>query len=154
LKHSLRWQPPAKASEKKEDPMSDRGTNEIEIASDQEVRQAALGFANALLQTGAFQEYEAASERLSKDSLAQNAIQAFQQKQQYLQAKGAQSPISAEERAELETLRGVFMVMPVVVEYLNAQSQAVAICQSAGDLLSEGIGMNFASSACTGGCCG
>jgi cell fate (sporulation/competence/biofilm development) regulator YlbF (YheA/YmcA/DUF963 family) len=134
--------------------MSDREYKEIEITSDKSVRETARNFAYSLLETSAFEEYEEASERLSKDAPAQKAIQAFQQKQQELQAKGAESPISEDERAELEALRSVFMVMPVVKEYLTAQAKAVAICQNVGDLLSEKIGMNFASSACTGGCCG
>jgi cell fate (sporulation/competence/biofilm development) regulator YlbF (YheA/YmcA/DUF963 family) len=134
--------------------MTDRVLKEGEIAPDKAVRESARHFAYALLETPAFQKYEAASERIGKDAAAQKAIQAFQKRQQELQENGSAAQLSPQDKAELEALRNVFMVMPLVQEYLAAQAQAVAVCQTAGDLLSEKVGLNFASSACTGGCCG
>jgi cell fate (sporulation/competence/biofilm development) regulator YlbF (YheA/YmcA/DUF963 family) len=122
-------------------------------ASDTEVRQAAREFAAALLAAPQFQAYDAAGDRLNEDAAAQKAIQAFQQKQQEFQERSPEG-IPDSERAQLEALRSVFMVMPVVIEYLNAQAEAVKVAQEAGDLLSAKIGMAFATSACSGGCCG
>jgi cell fate (sporulation/competence/biofilm development) regulator YlbF (YheA/YmcA/DUF963 family) len=132
----------------------ERKMTTTKTVSDKTVRRAARDFADTLLGTQAFKAFEAASERLEKDVPAQQAIGAFQEKQQAVQEKNEGKGISPEERAELEALRSVFMVMPVVGEYFQAQADAVAICQAAGDLLSEKVGMSFATSACTGGCCG
>ena len=50
--------------------MSDFVVNELELAPPEVVRQAARDFAAALAETPQFQAFEAATDRLSNDSVA------------------------------------------------------------------------------------
>jgi cell fate (sporulation/competence/biofilm development) regulator YlbF (YheA/YmcA/DUF963 family) len=79
-------------------------------------------------------------------------MQAYQAKQQSLQAVLMLNALSAGEQAELERLREAFLSEPSVTAYLQAEADLRAVCQTAADRLSEHVGMNFAS-ACSSGCC-
>lgn len=127
--------------------------NDVEIAPPSVVRQAAHDFASALADTPQYAAFEAAAERLNKDLAAQSAIQAFQNKQQSLQAMLMLNAVSPEDRAELEHLRQAFLSEPSVNAYFQAQAELNAICQAAAEIISQSIGLNYAAS-CGASCCG
>jgi cell fate (sporulation/competence/biofilm development) regulator YlbF (YheA/YmcA/DUF963 family) len=126
--------------------------NELELAPTEVVRQAARDFAAALAETPQFRAYEEAVERLNHDTVAQRAIDAFQAKQQSLQAMLMLNAVSAADKAELQRLQNAFSSVPAVVAYAEAQADLMAICQASADWLSEAIGLNYAA-ACGSGCC-
>mgnify|MGYP005860165123 CR=1 FL=1 len=126
--------------------------NELEIASPSAVRGAARDFAAALADTPQFKAIEEAAERLRADEAAQHTMQAYQAKQQSLQALLMLNAVSAEERAELERLRQAFLTQPSVRAYFQAEDDLRALCQTTAVLLSQHIGIDFAS-ACGSGCC-
>lgn len=132
--------------------MSDFDLKELELAPPEVVRQSARDFAVALSETPQFKAYETAIERLNDDPQAQHAMEAFQAKQEALQAMLMLNAVSAAERAELEQLQLAFMNQPAVAAYFQAQTDLMAICQASADWLSEAIGLNFAA-ACGSGCC-
>lgn len=88
--------------------------NDVEIAPPSVVLQAASDFAAALAETPQFINFDAAAERLSKDSAAQKAIQAFQAKQHSLQMMLRLNAVSPEDRMELERLQQAFLAEPSV----------------------------------------
>lgn len=132
--------------------MNDFALNEWELAPPEVIRQSARDFAVALAETPQFRTFEAATDRLNNDLIAQRAMEAYQTKQESLQTMLMLNAVSAEERADLEQLRLAFMNQPSVVMYFQAQADLMAICQASADWLSEAIGLNFAV-ACGSGCC-
>lgn len=126
--------------------------NEIEMASPSVVRTAARDFAAVLVETPQFKAFEQASKALRNDKNAQRAMEAYQTKQMSLQALLMLNAVSAEEQAELESLRQTFITEPTVSAYFQAQSDLTVVCQAAADLLSKHLGLSFAA-ACGPGCC-
>ncbi len=124
----------------------------LELASPTVVSRAAHDFAAVLAATGPFMALEAASDRLRQDRAAQHAMQAYQAKQQSLQAVLMLNALSTDEQTELEHLREAFLAEPAVTAYLQAEADLRTMCQAAADRLSEHVGLNFAS-ACNAGCC-
>jgi cell fate (sporulation/competence/biofilm development) regulator YlbF (YheA/YmcA/DUF963 family) len=119
---------------------------------DAEVQMAAHAFAQALAESAEFQAFEQASERLRQDETAQQAILAFQNKQQSLQMMLRLNAVSQQDQAELERLQQGFLTQPSVAAYLLAQEELNLLCQAAANQLSEQIGLSF-TAACGPGCC-
>ena len=132
--------------------MPDYDVNELELAPPEVVRQSAREFAVALAETPQFKTYEAATDRLNHDPAAQQAIDAFQAKRESLQAMLLLNAVSDADRAELQRLQNTFSSTPAVVAYAQAQADLMMICQTAADVLSQAIGLNYAA-ACGSGCC-
>ena len=129
------------------------GPLEAERASAKdEARAAARAFAQALAESDEFQAFERATDGLRQDETAQRIIEAYQTKQQSLQVSLMLGAVNAEDQAELERLRQMFLSHPTVAAYLQAQENLTAICQAAADLLSQHIGLSF-TAACGPGCC-
>lgn len=133
--------------------MDNRILDDIEIAPPSVVRQAACDFAAALAGTQQFGAFEKAAECFRQDKTAQQAMEAYQMKQQSLRALMMLNALSDEQRSELGQLHSDFINQPVVQEYLRAQTELVSLCQALGDVLSEAIGLNY-SAACKVSCCG
>jgi cell fate (sporulation/competence/biofilm development) regulator YlbF (YheA/YmcA/DUF963 family) len=119
---------------------------------DLEVQTAAHAFAQALAESAEFLAFEEAAQRLGQDEIAQDAIQAFQKKQQSLQMMLRLNAVSAEDRAELERLQKALLDQPSVVDYMEAQEELSALYQAAANLLSERIGFSY-TATCGPGCC-
>lgn len=122
-------------------------------AATTDVRAAARAFAQVLAETPVFKAFEEAGVMLDNDLPAQQAIAAYQAKQQALQMMLQLNAVSPEERAELNRLHQAMLAEPSVVAYLQAQDNLVILSRGAAELLSERIGLNFAA-ACRSGCCG
>jgi cell fate (sporulation/competence/biofilm development) regulator YlbF (YheA/YmcA/DUF963 family) len=132
--------------------MPDFDVNELELAPPDVVRQAARDFAAALAETPQFKAYEEATHRLNHDTAAQQAIDAFQAKRESLQAMLLLNAVSDADRGELQRLQNAFSSTPAVMAYAQAQADLMTICQTAADVLSQAIGLNYAA-ACGSGCC-
>lgn len=133
--------------------MNDKVFDDIEIAPPSVVRQAARDFAAVLSETPQFKAFEQASDQFRQDQSAQQALAAFQEKQMSWRALMMLNALSAEQKAELESLQNAFANQPVVQEYFKAQTDITTLCQTLGDTLSESIGLNYAA-ACGVSCCG
>ncbi len=119
---------------------------------DAEVNLAAHAFAQSLAESAEFQAFEQTAERLKQDEAAQQAIAAFQKKQQSLRMMLMLNAVSPQDQAELGRLQKAYLEQPSVAAYLNAQEEINALCQATADLLSERIGLSF-TAACGPGCC-
>jgi cell fate (sporulation/competence/biofilm development) regulator YlbF (YheA/YmcA/DUF963 family) len=133
--------------------MDDPVLNDIEVTPLSVVKHSAREFAAALTATPQFVAFEAASEVFEHDSEAQKAYQEFQAKQQEIKLMTSLNAVTPEERAKFEQLRLTFQNQPSVIVYIEAQEKFIAICQAAGDILSNATGLNFGTSASSSGCC-
>jgi cell fate (sporulation/competence/biofilm development) regulator YlbF (YheA/YmcA/DUF963 family) len=132
--------------------MTSIGISDLEIAPPLVIKQAALDYAAALAASSQFQLFEAASARLKEDLAAQQAMRAYQEKQQTLQALLLLDEVSVEERADLERLRKVFLDKPAAIDYLEAEANLRTLCQETAKQLSQMIDYDFVA-ACSTGCC-
>jgi cell fate (sporulation/competence/biofilm development) regulator YlbF (YheA/YmcA/DUF963 family) len=131
--------------------MSMNQTYDLELGA--EMRDAAQAFAVTLRDTPVFQAFEQTAATLRDDVVARCAIDAYQQRVASLRALLTLGAVSAEEQMELDRLRRAYEEEPSVVAYLAAQRELVSLMQSAGDRLSEQLGLDFAA-ACGGCGCG
>ena len=127
-------------------------TSTLSVMTREDIRQAIHVFAQALAVTPEFQALEEAADQLSSDTAAQRDIQAYQTRQQSLQAMLLLNAVDPGEQAELERLRQAFLSNPTVNAYYDAQENLNSLCQDAADLLSKRIGLSF-TAACGPGCC-
>jgi cell fate (sporulation/competence/biofilm development) regulator YlbF (YheA/YmcA/DUF963 family) len=100
-------------------------------------------FAQILAETAVFQRFEQASERMQADAAAQAAMNAFQQKQQSLQALLMLNAVSPADRSELQRLQEAFFNQPTVTALLEAQDDLTGVCQMASGILSNRIHAAF-----------
>jgi len=129
--------------------------NELEVAPQSAVMQAAKQFAAVLEQTPQYREFEQAYLNYRQDGEAQTAIREFQKKQASLKALLVLNAVPDAEQQELHRLRDRFNQQPSVVRYARAQGELVALSQEIGDLLSKAIGLDYGNACKTGGgCCG
>lgn len=119
---------------------------------DLEVQKAARAFAQALTESDVFQAFEQAAEHLGQDKTAQEAILAFQKKQQSLQMMLMLNAVSQQDREELERLQKAFLNQPSVAAYLRAQEGLTNLCTAAANLLGERTGLSFTAACGPGGC--
>ena len=124
-----------------------------ETATIETAKRAAHGFAASLAETPQFKAFEQAAEQFRQDRTAQEAMQAYQQKEQSLRVLLMLKEATAEQRADLDALHQAFVTLPSVVEYSKAQSELAGLCQKLGDMVSESIGLDYAAS-CGASCCG
>ena len=116
-------------------------------------KRAAHDFATSLAETPQFKAFEQAEEQFRQDRTAQEAMEAYQQKEQSLRVLLMLKEASAEQRADLDVSYQAFVTLPSVVEYSKRQSELAALCQRLGDMVSESIGLDYAAS-CGASCCG
>ena len=133
--------------------MNDFVFDDIEIAPPSVVKRTARDFAAALAETTQFKAFEQAADCFRQDQAAQQAMQAYEEKQISWRALLMLNALSAEQQAELDELHSAFVNRPVVAEYFKAQTEFAILCQTLGDALSESIGLNYAA-ACGVSCCG
>ena len=107
-------------------PQSVLSYQETTETQDAKVEMAAHAFAQALAESPEFQAFEQATERLRQDRTAQEAILAYQKKQQSLQMMLRLNAVSPQDQAELERLQQEFLSQPSVADYL--QTQETLIC--------------------------
>jgi len=132
--------------------MPDFILNELEIAPREVVLQAARDFAAALAETPQFTTFEDTAEHLHRDEAARRALDAYQSKQQSLQAVLMLNAASDANRAELQRLHAAVVSQPSVAAYAQAQADLMIVCRSMADMLSQAVGLNFAA-VCGSGCC-
>lgn len=127
--------------------------SQLETASPTLVHQAAQHFAEALMDSPEYKQFQSASDHLGQDALAQQAIQAYQAKQREMQMMAQLNSVTPDDQAELEGLHQALMAQPAVGEYFEALDAFTRVCQSAADGIYQYTHLNIAS-ACGGGCCG
>jgi cell fate (sporulation/competence/biofilm development) regulator YlbF (YheA/YmcA/DUF963 family) len=127
--------------------------NDLEVASVSVVKQAARDFAAALVEMPQIQAFEDAALRFQQDEAAQQAMQAYRQKQQSLRMMLMLNAVSPQDQAELERLHQAWLAYDTVKAYAQAQAELLALCQALEELLSKQIGLNY-SAACGASCCG
>lgn len=127
-------------------------SSELELALPLTARKAARDFAAALTETPQFKAFEDATEQLHRDEAARQALDAYQSKQQSLQAVLMLNVASDADKDELQRLHAAVVSQPSVAAYAQAQTDLMGVCQSVADTLSQAVGLNYAA-VCGSGCC-
>ena len=127
---------------------------DIEIAPSSVILQTARDFAKILGEISVFTEFMKSHFEFRQDEEAQKIQQEYQKKQASLKAVLMLNAASDEDRKALQNLQEQFNKRPSVIQLIKAQDELVAVCQELGDLISKEIGMDYASSCRSGGCCG
>lgn len=127
---------------------------DIEIAPTSVVLQTARDFAKILGESALFTEFMKSHFEFRQDEEAQKIQQEYQKKQASLKAVLMLNAASDEDRKALQNLQEQFNKRPSVIQLIKAQDELAAVCQELGDLISKEIGMDYASSCRSGGCCG
>lgn len=133
--------------------MDNSELSDIEVASPSVVHAAARGFAAALAETAQFKAFEQAYVALRHDTAASQALLAYQEKAKSLRAVLMLNAASESEQRELERLKNDYVTRPTVQAYINAEAELTVLCQQAGEMISQAIGLNY-SAACGASCCG
>ena len=120
--------------------------------SEAEALQAAREFAAVLAEMPGYQAFDQAQLRLRRDAAAQEAIRAFQERQQSLQMMLMLGALSEADRDDLQRLQREMLAQPTVQAYVETQERLSLLCREVADLISEVIGLSFAAS-CGPGCC-
>ena len=122
-------------------------------AEEAEVYAAAHAFAEALAESDVFQAWEQVAWALRQDQTAQAMAGRLQTMQRELQPLLMLGAVTAEQRLELEQLRSAYLTLPTVLAYVQAEADLRTLCQAANEVVSEQVGLDFATN-CASGCCG
>lgn len=133
--------------------MDNLDLNDIEVAAPSVVKAAARDFAAALAETPQFKAFEQAYESLNKDTVARQALSAYQEKVNSLRALIMLNALSEADRAELKRLENEYLTRPAVKAYAAAEAELTALCQRLAGMISQATGLNYAA-ACGASCCG
>ena len=116
--------------------------------------QAAREFAAALAETAEYRAFDEAQVALRRDQVAQDAIRAFQDKQQALGWGLRLGLVTDAERQELQRLEQAMLALPTVQAYMRAQEELSRLCGELAGLISDAIRLDFAGGCGPGCCCG
>lgn len=123
-------------------------------AAEAEALSAAATFGAVLRASPEFGALLAADRALSEDVEANAAIQAFSNLQAELRAEITVGVLHDSQRAELNGLRDAMGAVPSVATYVAATAAFQTMCRETASVVTVEIGIDFAASCRSGGCCG
>jgi cell fate (sporulation/competence/biofilm development) regulator YlbF (YheA/YmcA/DUF963 family) len=112
------------------------------------VEESLQVFVETLRDSATYRQFIDASERLEADKEAQSLLEAYQQKQQELQADKFDTSIMS----ELRELQTEVANNDTIQQHRAAQEELVALLEETNDVISEQIRQEFAQPL-GGGCC-
>jgi cell fate (sporulation/competence/biofilm development) regulator YlbF (YheA/YmcA/DUF963 family) len=133
--------------------MYDTITDTQTLTAEEAVQRAAHDFAAALAATPQYAAFQRAVEALEKDARAKQIISEYENLQHSLYMMTMLGAVSPEDQADLDGLKEALRTNETIAAYSQSQADLAALCQEAGGLLSQRIGINFAA-ACGKSCCG
>jgi cell fate (sporulation/competence/biofilm development) regulator YlbF (YheA/YmcA/DUF963 family) len=133
--------------------MYDTITDTQTLTAEEAVQRAAHDFAAALAATPQYAAFQRAVEALEKDARATQLISEYENLQHSLYMMTMLGAVSPEDQADLDGLKEALRTNETIAAYSQSQADLAALCQEAGGLLSQRIGINFAA-ACGKSCCG
>lgn len=136
-------------------PDSDRGV----VAGATDVEAAAMDAARALARTigesVAFRAFEEARDTLMADATMTRRLRSHQRRRQAFETARSWNGADSREADELEAEWRVLAEIPAIREYLRTQDELVMLLREVAALISQELGMDYASAcAPAGGCCG
>ena len=118
------------------------------VSKEPAVEESLQAFVETLRDSATYQQFVDASERLEADENAQFLLEAYQQKQQELQADEFDSSVMS----ELQELQAEVSNNDTIQQHRAAQEELVALLEQTNNAISEQIRQEFAQSL-GGGCC-
>ena len=123
-------------------------------AAEAEALSAAGTFGAVLRASPEFGALLAANDALLADVRANAAIEAFGSRQAELRTEAMMAILTAAQTVELERLQTAMYSIPTVATYVAATEAFGAVCRETAVVVSAQIGIDFAASSRSGGCCG
>jgi cell fate (sporulation/competence/biofilm development) regulator YlbF (YheA/YmcA/DUF963 family) len=123
-------------------------------AAEADALLAASTFGGVLHASPEYMALVQAGETMQQDREAMAAIEAFGRRQAELRMQAMLGTLDASQQAELERLQTAMIDSPSVAAYLAAQEAFGAVCRETAVVISAQIGIDFAASCRSGGCCG
>jgi cell fate (sporulation/competence/biofilm development) regulator YlbF (YheA/YmcA/DUF963 family) len=118
------------------------------VSDDLAVEESLQAFIETLRDSATYRQFVEASEQLEADEEAQFLLDAYQQKQQELQADEFDSSVMS----ELQELQTEVSNNDTIQQHRAAEEELVALLEQTNDVISEQIRQEFAQSL-GGGCC-
>jgi cell fate (sporulation/competence/biofilm development) regulator YlbF (YheA/YmcA/DUF963 family) len=118
------------------------------VSDDLAVEESLQSFIETLRDSATYRQFVEASEQLEADEEAQFLLDAYQQKQQELQADEFDSSVMS----ELQELQTEVSNNDTIQQHRAAEEELVALLEQTNDVISEQIRQEFAQSL-GGGCC-
>lgn len=134
--------------------MTDQLPNEQMLSAAGQARMAKEihDFTDALMSTPEYKAFDLARRQLRQDTVALQAIQEFQAKQQYVQMVQRWDTVSQSDQDELQRLYEHMMQIPAVQRYVYCQEELAKLFHQVARLISECIGTEFPPRRSS--CCG
>jgi cell fate (sporulation/competence/biofilm development) regulator YlbF (YheA/YmcA/DUF963 family) len=123
-------------------------------SAEAEALSAAGAFGATLRASPEFVALLAANDALSADAAATAAIEALGDRQAELRTEAMMAILTAAQTVELERLQTAMYSIPTVATYVAATEAFGAVCRETAVVVSAQIGIDFAASSRSGGCCG
>ncbi len=109
------------------------------------ITDAADRFAEAVMASSAYREYEAAAGALEEDSAAKELLAEYQRRSRYIQMSSQWGGEREQDRAELQRLEREMADNPVIARYRQSQKQLVQELQEVNEFMTGELGLDFAS---------
>ena len=106
---------------------------------------AADRFAEAVVASNTYREYEAAAAALEDDSAAKELLGEYQRRSRYVQMSSQWGGEREQDRAELERLEREMNENQIIARYRRSQQELVEELQEVNEFMTGELGLDFAS---------
>jgi cell fate (sporulation/competence/biofilm development) regulator YlbF (YheA/YmcA/DUF963 family) len=118
------------------------------------IAEKAKSFAKILALSKEFQEFHSAQEKLKQDKEAQSLLEQFQKKQREVrEARMSGRGYSGNAFDEIERLQHKLQFNSTIMEWAQAQQDAIGLIQDTNQEISRAAGFDFGQSSSSGGPC-
>lgn len=123
------------------------------ILNGNSIIENARSFANILASSREFQEFYSTQEKLKDDKEASSLLELFQRRQREIQEAWNQTDFSGGLLDEFGELQRKVESNPTIMEWAQAQQDAISLIQEANQVISNAAGFDFGQSSASGGPC-
>ncbi len=118
-----------------------------------EVKQATQTLVNALKESQALRTYAESIAKMEADSSATALLDELQQVQTDLRVRQGNGTVTREDTVRLRQLQSAVQTHPTIATFLAADAEARGFLPEVNHIISDLIGIDFASLGRTQGCC-
>ena len=116
-----------------------------QMTETQALTDATDRFAEAVVASNAYREYEAAAAALEEDSAAKELLAEYQRRSRYIQMASQWGGEREQDRAELERLERDMSDNAVIGRYRRSQQELVNELREVNEFMTGELGIDFAS---------
>ncbi|MFP4644246.1 MAG: YlbF family regulator [Spirochaetales bacterium] len=116
-----------------------------EMTATEALTDAADRFAEAVVASNAYREYEAASAALEKNSAAKELLSEYKRRSRYIEMASQWGGERDQDRAELERLEREMSDNAIIGRYMLSQQQLVSELREVNEFMTGELGIDLAS---------